>query len=127
MANIATIKADIENRCAKAVSSTCGELKDELVFLVDSEFYSQYSPVQYIRTGQLGGDAPQSKVISNLEGKVMMDGSTLRYNGISGDGVIALSAGGWHGYVKQTDGRYWESFIGYCGSNAVNLLIKNLK
>ena len=128
MASIDSIKKSIENDCSKAVSSTINELKSKLVGFVASEFYSQYFPFVYVRTYQLLNEAPQCAMNSSLEGRVFMEGGGLQYNGISGDSVIGMSAGGIHGNASiQTPGRYWESFINFCDSEAVNMLIKHLK
>lgn len=119
---LAGLQAEIEAALGAAVSATCNTLHGKLSELVQSEFYAQYSPKIYIRTGQLGA-SPDSEMLSKTKGKIFMNPEGMYYDGTTGSAVIGAAAAGIHGNPAiQTPGRYWETFLSYCSANVVNLI-----
>ena len=116
------LQTQIESACASAVESVCGDLVTKLTSLVLSEFYAQYSPQVYVRTGQLGA-SPDTRMVSKAKGEVFMNEAEMQYDGTTGSAVISDAAAGIHGNPSiQTPGRYWEEFMKYCDSNVESML-----
>ena len=116
------LRSQLEAACSSAVESVCGDLVAKLSSLVQSEFYAQYSPKIYQRTGQLGA-SPDTRMLSKARGEVFMNEEGMSYNYTTGGAVISDAASGVHGTPAiTTPGRYWESFIAYCDQNVEQML-----
>ena len=126
--NDINLKKAIEDICAVAIKDTCNTLLEILKDLIISEFYNEYNPKYYERTYQFY-DSAITKMLNSCLGIIMMDESTMTYDGEwNGIKQLKMAAEGFHGgYNIQTDGRYWDEFIEYCENNVFVLLKTNLK
>lgn len=132
---IEDIKKDILNKSKKAVFYTEADIYDTMNAIV-RDFYGEYTPVEYIRTGQLSGSLMQKNM--GLSASVYFDPSVLNYSNpalgqsgvwheanLSGGEVLNMAMQGSHGgYIQGTP--IWSSGMAQLG-DIKGLLIKNLK
>lgn len=118
----------VEAVCKKAVENTCNRLLGTLQELIDTEYYDQFEPDFYKRTYQFWESAT-AEMVTKTCGKVFMDESKMNYNDFwNGKKQLIYANQGFHGSKNiQTEGRFWQSFIAFCKSNAENILKEELK
>lgn len=137
----------IESKCAIAVEKTAKRLQEELINIIENDYYAQYQPEYYIpRTFEFLKSAV-SKILDSNTASIGIDDEYFNYeypakymmfeNGggtsrnvrghWTGEDQVNMAAQGYHGsYHIRTEGRFWESFIDFCKANAVSILREEL-
>lgn len=122
--------AVMNNSINIAVQNACNRLLGKLQELIDTEFYDVFEPNYYKRTYQFWQSAT-TKMLNQNCGEIFMDASKMNYNSFwTGEKQLqAASIGSHGGYVtdETKQHRFWEEFIKYCDSHAVDILREELK
>lgn len=118
----------LESVCEKAVETACNRLLGTLQELIDTEYYDQFEPDYYKRTYQFWQSATV-KMLNHNCGEIFMDKNAMNYGDYwNGECQLQFASRGYHGTTEiQTEGRFWQSFIGYCEENAVKILKEELR
>ena len=137
----------IESKCTIAVENAAKRLQEKLVEIIESEYYDQYDPIYYIPRTYAFLKSAVSKMLNSKTASIGIDDDYFNYeysarymmfeNGggtarnvsghWTGEDQVNMAAQGYHGSTAiQTEGRFWESFIDYCKSNAIKILKEEL-
>lgn len=128
--NTNDLKVQIENACNKAVENACNRLLGYLQQIIDEEFYDVFEPEYYSRTFQFWRSAT-AKMLQQACGQVFMDKTAMNYNNFwTGEKQLYHANIGSHGgwITDETkEHRFWDVFIEFCRSNAINILKEELR
>lgn len=128
--NTNDLKVQIENACNKAVENACNRLLGYLQQIIDEEFYDVFEPEYYSRTFQFWRSA-STKMLKQACGHVFMDKATMNYNAFwTGEKQLYHASIGSHGgwtTDETKEHRFWDVFIEFCRSNAINILKEELR
>lgn len=137
----------IEQKCTIAVENAAKRLQEKLVEIIDNDYYDQYDPIYYKPRTFAFLKSAVSKMLNSKTASIGIDDEYFNYeyparymmfeNGggtdrnvsghWTGEDQVNMAASGYHGtYNIRTEGRFWESFIDYCNSNAVSILREEL-
>jgi hypothetical protein len=138
----------IDSKCTIAIENAAKRLQEKLVEFIDNDYYAQYDPLYYKpRTFEFLKSAV-SKMLNSNTASIGIDDEYFNYeyparymmfeNGggtdrnvsghWTGEDQVNMAAQGYHGtYNIRTEGRFWEDFVDYCETNAVNILKQELK
>lgn len=113
-----------------AVQNACNRLLGKLQELIDTEYYDVFEPNYYNRTYQFWKSAT-TKMLSQNCGQIFMNANAMNYNSFwTGEKQLQAASIGSHGgwITDETKNhKFWEEFIDYCESNAVNILKEELR
>lgn len=113
-----------------AVQNSCNRLLGKLQELIDTEYYDVFEPNYYNRTYQFWKSAT-TKMLSQNCGQIFMNANAMNYNSFwTGEKQLQAASIGSHGgwITDETKNhKFWEEFIDYCESNAVNILKEELR
>ena len=123
------LKKQVDASCSKAVENACNRLLGNLQQIIDKEFYDAFDPEYYHRTFQFWKSATTKMLTQNC-GQIFMDESVMNYNDFwNGEKQILAASVGSHGGIitKETKShRFWDRFIEYCESYAIEILKEEL-
>jgi len=137
----------INNACEIAVKNTAEIMMEKLKEFMQTKYYDLYAPKFYIPRTYKFLNSAVYKMLNNQTALIGIDDSYFDYEYPSnyrllgndnnpsgeighwtGEDQVYAAEYGMHGNANiYTDGHYWSEFIGWCNTNAVPLLIKNLK
>lgn len=124
----AIIEKQLPQYLAKALDAVAEKMVKGLGDIIESEYYDQYSPMLYMRTGHFLNSATRSKIVvdgKNISITVYIDENAMDYEYVSGTYVAELASQGYHGsHAIQTSGRFWETFKQTYTPDVIESMIK---
>ena len=123
---ITEIEKYLQSACNKAVKNACDRLLKQLQTIIQTEYYDQYNPKEYVRTYQFLKSAMTEMLTENC-GRIFMDKDTMDYKEWTGELQLHYGSQGYHGSLGiQTSGRFWETFSEFCENNVRQILREEL-
>lgn len=123
---IVELQRHMEKACAVAVKNACERILEVLQVLIDTEYYSQYDPKEYVRTHQFLESAT-TKMLSKNCGAIFMDADKMDYKAWTGELQLEYANLGLHGsQLIKRPGKFWDSFLEFCEENATAILKEEL-
>lgn len=124
--NKTQLKTIINQKINIAIKNTTKYFVAELMKCINDDYYIQYDPRQYERTGKLLSSVSYN-ILNGNTGQIYLD-LDYNYKYASADFVANLAAQGYHGNTTiHTNGRFWESFKELYYNQLVPKLKENLK
>lgn len=109
-----------------AVENACKRILEVLQVLIDTEYYSQFEPEEYVRTFQFLESAT-TRMLSKNCGEICMDASKMNYKSWTGELQLEYANLGFHGSpLIKRPGKFWDSFLEFCEENATAILKEEL-
>lgn len=117
----------IQDKIKIAVSNVAKTMADNLEEIIFSEYYAQYDPKSYKRTGQFW-DSVVYNMLNDSTGEIFVDYEGLKYKDATGLEVVTFASMGFHGnYAIETEGQFWKTFIEFANANVRDLLKAELR
>lgn len=118
----------IQHLCTEAIRYAMQRCVAKLREIIDEEYYSQYEPLVYQRTGSFYRSA-LATLLSPTSAEIGIDESVMNYGSYwDGETQAEFASRGYHGTTAiQTEGRFWASFEDWMNQNAIKVLKEELK
>lgn len=128
--NTNDLKKQVDSICSKSIENACNRLLGSLQQIIDEEFYDTFDPLYYHRTYQFWKSAI-TKMLNRNCSAIFMDETRMNYNDFwTGEKQLYAANIGSHGGII-TEGtkshRFWDKFVEFCETHAVNILKEELQ
>lgn len=114
----------------QARKQTAIEVHEALQNIIQRYYYDNYTPKEYVRTGQLLFDSPRIDERDPFETLVGMYIDGINYKEDAPDVVINYAMQGFHGSASIIGKKYfhiWKLFIEWCDENLIKIYKQNLQ